>query len=77
MNHVLGINPDTAKAVIKKSRKHKPKGTCNSMVKLTEADILEIRSLADTITGIELARRYNVSQPHMCNIINRKKWGHI
>jgi hypothetical protein len=42
--------------------------------KLTEEHILEIRKLSRTMTSELIAKKYNVSRPHISRIINRKRW---
>ncbi len=55
------------------------KGSQNSNAKLTEKDVLVIRTryAAGGITQPALAVEYGVSAPVITNIINRKSWRHI
>lgn len=50
-----------------------------SWATLTEADVLEIRSLRarKECTQRELARRYNLSESQIHRIIHRTRWAHI
>ena len=45
--------------------------------KLTEKDVLEIRSLRDIFSGVELSKRYNISTSIICAIFKRRIWKHI
>lgn len=42
--------------------------------KLTAWDVAEIRSFEGLLTQLELARRYNVSQPAIAQIMSRTNW---
>lgn len=50
-------------------------GSRNGQAKLTEADIIPIRTSAATIK--ELARRYGVREATISNIRNGKRWKHV
>jgi hypothetical protein len=45
--------------------------------KLTEKDVLEIRSLRGIISGVELSKRYNISTSVICAIFKKRIWKHI
>ena len=45
--------------------------------KLTEIQVLEIRSKYPEKTKAQLAREYNVGHSMICCIVNRKNWTHI
>lgn len=46
--------------------------------KLTNDQVVELRkSASQGVSQRILARTFAVSQPHVCNIINRKKWAHL
>jgi len=45
--------------------------------KLSEDDVRTIRRLADSVTGKELARRFEVSKATISYIISRRTWRHI
>lgn len=58
------------------------KGENNGFCKLTEKQVLEIRSLYEKgkhngYNANELAKKYNVSSKTILNIINKKIWKHI
>lgn len=65
------------------SRNHADKiehGTTNrgerqGAAKLTEADVLEIRSLLGSLTQAEIARQFGVDPSHISDIKHGKKWG--
>lgn len=50
-------------------------GERNSHAKLTELDVLNIRS--SKLRQCQLALAYNINRHHIANIINRKNWKHI
>jgi len=45
--------------------------------KLTDADVLQIRSLSDTMSQRAIARRFNITQANVSRIIRRETWTHI
>lgn len=53
------------------------KGTLHGMSKLTEADVLEIKSLLGTMTQREIAARFGVLQPQIHRIATGKRWAHL
>lgn len=51
-------------------------GTYNAT--LTPQDVQTIRELwALGVSQRTIAKAYNLAQPHVCNIIRRKKWSHV
>jgi hypothetical protein len=52
-------------------------GEKNGNAKLTEADVLKIRSLENTATTNEIARQFSIHFSTVRSIILRKKWNHI
>jgi hypothetical protein len=59
--------------------RHVPtQGELHGMVKLSEANVHEIIAERATGTrGVDLARRFNVSQATVSFIIHRKRWRHV
>lgn len=54
------------------------KGEGNPSAKLTPAEVLEIRRLAQgVLSKAELAKKYNVSFPHVHAIVERRVWSHL
>lgn len=53
------------------------KGERHGASKLTEKDVLEIRSLRGVISGVELSKRYDISTSIICAIFKRRIWKHI
>jgi hypothetical protein len=47
----------------------------DALAKLTEAQVLEIRKIS--LPQKELAKLYNVKQPLISAIVNKRKWKHI
>ena len=48
------------------------RGRCHS--KLTKNDIIEIRVLSGFFNQTELGKMYSISQTHISNILNNKRW---
>ncbi len=63
----------------KVSKGRQPKGEMLPQSVLSEEEIIEIRRRYSSggIYQKDLAVIFDVSQPHICDIINRKKWQHI
>lgn len=53
------------------------RGIANNKAKLTESDVLAIRTIGHTVTQRELARRFGVHQSVICHILLRKLWAHL
>jgi len=53
------------------------KGASHAFSKLTEKDVLEIRSLKSKMTNTAIAKLYGVCQPCISGIVNNKSWKHI
>lgn len=55
-----------------------PAGEKHAMAKLTVDDIREIRRLNNIgITGRDIAKKFDISPPTVCNIVKKKSWKHI
>jgi hypothetical protein len=52
-----------------------PKGVNHHKSKLTEEQVLDIRK--SNLSQTELALKYNVKQPLISSIINKRKWKHL
>ncbi len=68
----LGTAADNSADMIAKDRHQK--GSRNTMAKLTEAQVIEIRSRYNRGNGEALARKFGVSQPAISLIITGKNW---
>lgn len=53
------------------------RGAAHKCAKLTESQVLEIRSLAGHRNHCMLARRFGVSSVTIDNIVYRRKWAHL
>ena len=71
----LGTVADNMRDRNKKNRQGHPTGEINGRAKLTEADVLAIRS--STLTRYQLADVYNVTPTNIFDILIRKRWRHI
>jgi hypothetical protein len=56
-----------------------PRGINHGRVKLTEDQVYRIRTehRNRNVSQRELAKKYNVSQSHISDIVNRERWKHI
>lgn len=52
------------------------RGSKSGTAKITEGEVVSIRKQYATgmVSQSELSRRYGLSQPHVCSILNRKSW---
>lgn len=75
----LGTTDDNNKDKAKKGRAWKPEGEKAPWAKLTEKNVLEIRSLFDSgkFTQAQLARKYGVVGATIGLIVRRINWTHI
>jgi len=53
------------------------KGIRHGRHKLTESQVLEIRELASSMRGVDIAKLYGVGKVCISQIIHRKSWNHI
>lgn len=75
-NHLwLGTKGDNNRDAASKGRNHH--GETHRFAKLTNLDILNIRSLWPEVSQSELARRYGVNWSAIWKIVHRKNWAHI
>lgn len=58
-------------------RKRQAKGIKNGRAKLTESEVLEIRSIYPELSYEKLAKKYNVSRFVTYAVVKRKTWKHI
>lgn len=78
-NHVSNLRWDTVKNNIHDKFRHgtMPLGERHHKSKLTESNVIEIRSLIGKVRVMELARRFGVSKSTILFIKNRRTWRHI
>jgi hypothetical protein len=69
----LGTNADNVQDKVKKRRS--TYGEKHPMVKLTESQVLEIRSVSDTQR--EIAKKYGIAQNTVSYIKNYRLWKHV
>lgn len=66
--------------MINAGRQVRVRGIRHGLAKLTEQDVLEIRAIYETVSGItqqQLADKYSVDRSAISEIVNRKRWSHI
>lgn len=90
VNHINGIKTDNSvenlewsscenntRHAWKNSLCTSPMGELNNKSKLTEKQVLEIRSLKGMQSHLSISKLYGVSRISVTNILNRKSWTHI
>lgn len=70
-----GTNDDNMLDRLERDRCFKPKGEINPKAKLTEADVLAIRSSSESRKV--LASRFGVATSSIGNILRRRTWAHV
>ena len=62
-----------------KGRTNPSRGESNGRAKLTETEVLEIRTIyaLGNLSQTQIAYMFCVSQVHISDIVNRKIWAHI
>lgn len=77
----LGTLKDNAVDKVNKGRAYTGchQGELHPSCKLKTSQVIEIRNLykSGNFTQKELANKYSLSQSHVADIINKRKWGHI
>lgn len=73
----IGTHADNMRDKKEKDRTYKAHGTSNHFAKLTDSDVFRIRELAKTQTHQSIADQFNVSQPTVTDIVNRRTWKHL
>ncbi len=78
---LVGTFADNSRDMVERGRHVAVKGEANGRSKLTEADVLALRSLyvrgQPGCGGVDLARRYGVGQSQISDIVHRRTWKHV
>lgn len=77
LSEKYNVSPSCIHLIVRDHLRKGCNGSGNGMAKLNERDILKIRELVKTLTITNISLMYNVSQPTVSNIINRKTWTHV
>jgi hypothetical protein len=79
INHLsLGTHKENMRQMAERNRTRPQQGTLNFSAKLTEDNVIEIRTLRPFgFTYYELAYRFGVSYQLIEQVVNRKIWTHI
>ena len=72
----VGTHADNSADMVSKERQAHQRGELHPSSKLTDEDVLEIRSAAGFYQR-ELAKKYGISRSHISMILHRKRWAHI
>lgn len=71
-------NMDDRQAKGRTSTVSRSQGVSHANSRLTEFDVVEIRrEYASGLRQREIAAKYGVGQPHVSDIITKKKWSHV
>ena len=72
----IGTHQDNMDDMDRKGRRHSQVGVLNSNVKLTEADVVEIRDAKkkDAVTDQELGERYGVTRAAVSQLLRGERW---
>ena len=73
----LGTDLDNHKDCVTKGRDFHIYGSQHWAAKLTEAIVKECRRLSKTQTARSLAKKYNISESIMGQVIKGKRWKHV
>lgn len=73
----LGTSKENQRDCIEQGRRPIRHGELCPTSKLTEQQVLEIRSLYKVIPNKEIAERFKISPGGVCNIVKRRTWSHI
>jgi HNH endonuclease len=71
----LGTQTDNMQEASERNRI--PQGERHHQAKLTESQVLEIRSLARTMKQKDIAKQFHISRAIVCQIISRQIWKHL
>jgi hypothetical protein len=72
----LGTDADNAADRDRKGRGggHRRRGRCNGRAVLTAEQVAEIRLLTGSVSGVELARRFEISPSQIYRVIRKEQW---
>lgn len=75
----LGTQADNLRDMTAKGRRASRPGMATVTAKLSDADVLEIRRLADSGADnwSDVARKFGVSYGTISKVVTRRSWGHI
>lgn len=78
-NHLtLGTVADNNADAINRGRAVQPRGEQSGQAKLTERDVLAIRSLHKDGTSVyQLARQFNMSETQLRRVVRSESWQHV
>lgn len=72
---IPGSQADNSRDMVERGRS--TLGERNPGAKLTGADVIEIRKLAETMTGRDIAELMGVTPGAVSMILSRKRWSHV
>ena len=71
---IVGTHQDNMDDKVRAGRQARQKGEAHGSAKLTDSAVREIRDLTGRFRQYKLAEMYGVSQQHISDILNNKKW---
>jgi hypothetical protein len=71
----LGTSAENGQDMVNKGRS--TYGEKNPRAKLTEADVLEIREMAGSMTQRKIGNLFGINDSTVCMIISGKRWGYL
>lgn len=72
----IGTNADNMADKVSKGRQHRLKGIASGRAKLTEADVMTIRSSVG-LTQREIGERFGITNQQVSSIRSGKRWSHL
>lgn len=73
---IKGTQVENIHDAVSRNRQHRPAGSKNVKAKLTEADVIDIRSRVG-MSGAAIAREYGVHQVTISAVLRRHTWKHV
>ena len=73
----LGSPKDNSQDMVDKGRQYKPTGTKNKSAKLTDSDVIKIRSLFGQISQNKIADLFDVNPSCISKIKHGHLWSHV
>lgn len=73
----LGTKKENSIDMVKKGRCRAPMGSKSGMSKLTDEQVLEIRSLKGKMTLKQIGKRFGITAANACSITRGDTWKHL
>lgn len=73
----IGTHPENMADCKAKGRARSVHGERHKLAKLTDSDVMAIKTLQGRVSGAEIGRRFGVSKSTACRILSGRLWTHI